>query len=92
MKEQRYLPALRAHIDQLLREGWVIAQRNPLKLQFQGRTCLVTHGMLISEGPLWNHADTERPPPPATRSKPARRPCRSWLRPLVDGDDLPGVS
>jgi hypothetical protein len=61
MKEQRYLPALRAHIDQLLREGWVIAQRNPLKLQFQGRTCLVTHGMLISEGPLWNHADTERP-------------------------------
>ena len=63
MKEQRYLPALRAHIDQLLREGWVIAQRNPLKLQLGGRTCLVTHGMLISEGPLWNHADTERPAP-----------------------------
>lgn len=59
MKEQRYLPALRAHIDQLLREGWVIAQRNPLKLQFGGRSCLVTHGMLISEGPLWNHAETE---------------------------------
>ncbi|MDP3976800.1 MAG: hypothetical protein Q8P85_02195 [Pseudomonas sp.] len=59
MKEQRYLPALRAYIDQLLREGWIIAQRNPLKLQFGGRICLVTHGMLISEGPLWNHADTE---------------------------------
>ena len=59
MKEQRYLPALRAHIDQLLREGWVIAQRNPLKLQLGGRSCLVTHGMLISEGPLWNHAETE---------------------------------
>lgn len=59
MKEQRYLPALRAHIDQLLSEGWVIAQRNPLKLQLGGRTCLVTHGMLISEGPLWNHAETE---------------------------------
>jgi hypothetical protein len=59
MKEQRYLPALRAHIDQLLREGWVIAQRTPLKLQLGGRSCLVTHGMLISEGPLWNHAETE---------------------------------
>ena len=59
MQEQRYLPALRAHIDQLLREGWVIARRNPLTLQLGGRTCLVTHGMLISEGPLWNHADTE---------------------------------
>ncbi|WP_324732923.1 hypothetical protein [Pseudomonas paeninsulae] len=60
MQEQRYLPALRAHIDQLLREGWVIAERNPLKLQCRGRTCLVMHGMLISEGPLWNHAETER--------------------------------
>ncbi|MDO9623140.1 MAG: hypothetical protein Q7J46_04060 [Pseudomonas sp.] len=61
MKEQRYLPALRAHIDQLLCENWVITQRNPLKLQLGGRTCLVTHGMLISEGPLWNHAETPRP-------------------------------
>jgi hypothetical protein len=48
MKEQRYLPALRAHIEQLLHEGWVIAQRNPLKLQFGSKTCLVSHGMLIS--------------------------------------------
>lgn len=52
MKEQRYLPALRAHIDQLLSAGWVIAGRNPLKLQSGRRTCLVAHGMLISEGPL----------------------------------------
>jgi hypothetical protein len=59
MQEQRYLPALRAHIDQLLREGWVIVQRDPIRLQFAGRSCLVMHGMLISEGPLWNHADTE---------------------------------
>lgn len=29
MKEQRYLPALRAHIEQLLDEGWVIATRAP---------------------------------------------------------------
>jgi hypothetical protein len=60
MKEQRYLPALRAHIDQLLSENWVIAQRNPLKLQLGGRTCLVMHGMLISEGPLWNHLEPQR--------------------------------
>lgn len=60
MQEQRYLPALRAHIEQLLHEGWAIVQRNPLKLQCQGRTCLVMHGMLISEGPLWNYAETER--------------------------------
>jgi hypothetical protein len=60
MKEQRYLPALRAHIDQLLSENWVIAQRNPLKLQLGGRTCLVMHGMLISEGPLWNHLEAQR--------------------------------
>ncbi|MDX1722313.1 MAG: hypothetical protein R3355_04270 [Pseudomonas sp.] len=60
MQEQRYLPALRAHIDQLLREGWVIVQRDPIRLQFAGRSCLVMHGMLISEGPLWNHAEAER--------------------------------
>ncbi|MGQ7960532.1 hypothetical protein ACUTAF_22915 [Pseudomonas sp. SP16.1] len=36
-KEQRKLPALRAHIDQMLREGWEIIDRNPLKLR-SGRT------------------------------------------------------
>ncbi|MDP3815560.1 hypothetical protein [Pseudomonas sp.] len=49
MEEQRYLPALRAHIDQLLSQGWVIAARNPLKLQLGRKTCLVRHGMLISD-------------------------------------------
>jgi hypothetical protein len=57
MQEQRYLPALRAHIDHLLSEGWVIAKRDPLKLQFQGKICVVMHGMLISESSLWNFAD-----------------------------------
>ncbi|HWV08639.1 MULTISPECIES: hypothetical protein [unclassified Pseudomonas] len=52
MEEQRYLPALRAYIDQLLGAGWVIASREPLKLRLGRRTCLVAHGMLISEGPL----------------------------------------
>ncbi|WP_296217503.1 hypothetical protein [Pseudomonas sp. UBA2684] len=52
MKEQRSLPALRAHIEQLLSNGWVIAERSPLKLQLGRRTCLVLHGMLISEGAL----------------------------------------
>jgi len=49
VEEQRYLPALRAHIDQLLNQGWVIAARNPLKLQLGRKTCLVRHGMLISD-------------------------------------------
>ncbi|MGE8497183.1 MAG: hypothetical protein ACN6O6_06700 [Pseudomonas sp.] len=52
MKEQRYLPALRAHIEHLLSEGWVIAGRDPLKLRLGRRICLVEHGMLISEGAL----------------------------------------
>lgn len=52
VEEQRYLPALRAHIDQLLNQGWVIASRSPLKLQFGRKTCLVRHGMLISESML----------------------------------------
>lgn len=49
VEEQRYLPALRAHIDKLLSQGWVIAARNPLKLQNGRKTCLVRHGMLISD-------------------------------------------
>jgi hypothetical protein len=50
--EQRHLPALRAHIDHMLGQGWVIATRNPLKLQFGQKTCQVRNGMLISEGML----------------------------------------
>ncbi|OEC35028.1 hypothetical protein SAMN05216600_1133 [Pseudomonas cuatrocienegasensis] len=49
MQEQRYLPALRAHIDYLISKGWVIAMRDPLKLQFRDETCVVMHGMLIGE-------------------------------------------
>ena len=50
MKEHRFLPALRAHIEQLLDEGWVIAAREPLKLRLGRQHCVVRHGMLISEG------------------------------------------
>jgi hypothetical protein len=63
MQEQRYLPALRAHIDKLLGNGWVIAQRDPLTLRHGRRTCLVMHGMLISEGALWNQAAEPLPQP-----------------------------
>ncbi|MEA1604730.1 hypothetical protein [Pseudomonas spirodelae] len=56
MQEQRYLPALRAHIDYLLREGWVIVKRDPLKLQIRDETFVVLHGMLISEDSLWHSA------------------------------------
>ncbi|QLC73382.1 hypothetical protein LPB260_21850 [Pseudomonas sp. LPB0260] len=49
MKEQRKLPALRAHIDQLLGKGWVIAGRNPLALRKGRKSWVVNHGMLISE-------------------------------------------
>lgn len=49
VEEQRYLPALRAHIDKLLSQGWVIAARNPLRLQNGRKTCQVRYGMLISD-------------------------------------------
>lgn len=48
-QEQRYLPALRAHIDTLLARGWVIAQRNPLTLQSGRKTYRVMHGMIIGD-------------------------------------------
>jgi len=51
-EEQRQLPALRAHIEHLLGQGWVIASRTPLKLQFGQKTCQVRCGMLISESML----------------------------------------
>nr|WP_298141579.1 hypothetical protein [uncultured Pseudomonas sp.] len=50
MKEQRYLPELRIHIEKLLGNGWVITSRSPLRLQNGHRSLLVTHGMLICEG------------------------------------------
>lgn len=49
MKEQRKLPALRAYIDQLLGNGWVIAGRSPLALRKGRKSWVVMHGMLISE-------------------------------------------
>ncbi|MGE8293934.1 MAG: hypothetical protein ACN6PH_00145 [Pseudomonas sp.] len=49
MKEQRHFPALRAHIEQLLSDGWIISSRTPLILQKGHRCYLVSHGMLISE-------------------------------------------
>ncbi|MEX6502939.1 hypothetical protein [Pseudomonas zhanjiangensis] len=49
-KEQRQLPALRAHIDRMLSDGWQIISRSPLKLRSGRKTCLVVHGMLIGEG------------------------------------------
>ncbi|MGP0171487.1 hypothetical protein ACSVIJ_06335 [Pseudomonas sp. NCHU5208] len=49
MKEQRHLPALRAHIELLLSRGWIIANRSPLTLQNGHRSYTVAHGMLISE-------------------------------------------
>lgn len=48
-QEQRYLPALRAHIDKLLAKGWVIAERSPLTLQSGRKTYMVVHGMLIGD-------------------------------------------
>ncbi len=48
-QEQRYLPELRAYIDQLLAKGWVIAARNPLTLQSGRKSCRVMHGMLIGD-------------------------------------------
>ncbi|VXC07165.1 conserved hypothetical protein [Pseudomonas sp. 8Z] len=49
MKEQRHLPALRAHIETLLSKGWIISNRSPLTLQNGQRCYLVSHGMLISD-------------------------------------------
>jgi hypothetical protein len=48
-QEQRYLPQLREHIDELLANGWVIAERTPLTLQCGRRTYRVVHGMLIGD-------------------------------------------
>ena len=46
-KEQRHLPQLRVHIDNLLAMGWVIAGRNPLTLKSGHKVYQVMHGMLI---------------------------------------------
>lgn len=79
VQEQRYLPALRAHIDKLLGKGWVIAQRDPLTLRLGRRTCLVMHGMLISEGVLWNHPTAD----PSSHSSLPRQNAASPELPLA---------
>jgi hypothetical protein len=79
MQEQRKLPALRAHIDKLLDNGWVIAHRDPLTLRLGHRTCLVMHGMLISEGALWDHSAADLP----SRSSLPRQNADSSRQPLV---------
>ena len=48
MKDQRKFHGLRAHVDQLLNEGWYIASRRPLTLK-RGAECLQhRQGMLLS--------------------------------------------
>lgn len=47
--EQRSLHSMRKHIDRMLARGWSITGRDPLRLESAGRTCVVQHGMLISE-------------------------------------------
>ncbi|BBP82344.1 hypothetical protein thsps21_18400 [Pseudomonas sp. No.21] len=48
MKEQRTFLALRAHIDELLRDGARIISRDPLTLKVSGHLYRVNCGMLIS--------------------------------------------
>ncbi|WP_407291854.1 hypothetical protein [Stutzerimonas zhaodongensis] len=48
--EKRKLHALRKHIDELLTNGAVVTQRDPLILVEGGQVLLVNHGMLISHG------------------------------------------
>ncbi|MCD1641031.1 hypothetical protein OUY36_01325 [Stutzerimonas sp. R40042] len=47
--ERRALHALRDHIDCLLAAGASLVGRDPVQLNFQGRTLIVQHGMLLNE-------------------------------------------
>ncbi|SDH49725.1 hypothetical protein [Pseudomonas panipatensis] len=49
MKEQRTLNGLRAHVDQLLQQGWKITAREPLLLKYGRNRLRYDCGMLISE-------------------------------------------
>lgn len=49
-RQQRQLDALRMHINALLADQWLIADRTPLTLRRGQQVCYVLHGMLISEG------------------------------------------
>jgi hypothetical protein len=46
--EQREFTAMRAHIEQLLGNGWTITSRFPLTIERQGRKSVVRCGVLIS--------------------------------------------
>lgn len=49
-RQQRQLDALRLHINGLLADQWLIANRTPLTLRRGEQTCYVLHGMLVSDG------------------------------------------
>ncbi|MFU4924166.1 hypothetical protein ACM7Z6_30640, partial [Pseudomonas aeruginosa] len=44
---KRMLPGLRAHVDQLLRDGWWISARDPLTLKRGSDRLLCLDGMLV---------------------------------------------
>lgn len=46
--EQREFTAMRAHIEQLLNNGWSITSRSPLTIERQGQRSVVRCGVLIS--------------------------------------------
>ncbi|WP_201752555.1 hypothetical protein [Pseudomonas knackmussii] len=48
MKEQRKLRGLRAHVDELLSQGWQISAREPLALKRGRQRLHYRHGMLVS--------------------------------------------
>lgn len=48
MKEQRKLSGLRAHIEELLNQGWQITTREPLALRRGQERLQYRHGMLIN--------------------------------------------
>lgn len=47
MKDQRKFHGLRAHVDQLLSEGWYIASRRPLTLKRGSEQLRFRLGMLL---------------------------------------------
>lgn len=48
MKEQRKLTGLRAHVEELLREGWQITAREPLVLRRGAERLHYRLGMLVT--------------------------------------------
>ncbi|CDF82658.1 hypothetical protein PKB_1293 [Pseudomonas knackmussii B13] len=48
MKEQRKLRGMRAHVDELLSQGWRTTSRDPLALKRGPQRLHYRHGMLIN--------------------------------------------